>query len=88
MFLYKRRAGSIIFNFAVDNKYANVCRQKERKTAKNRGEYSHEIRKTKNQNLLGKTLAQLNKILFALRVCVCVCVSVYQCVFGCARQFN
>lgn len=88
MFLYKRRAGSIIFNFAVDNKYANVCRQKERKTAKNRDEYSHEIRKTKNQNLLGKTLAQLNKILFALRVCVCVCVSVYQCVFGCARQFN
>lgn len=75
MFLYKRRAGSIIFNFAVDNKYANVCRQKERKTAKNRGEYSHEIRKTKN--LLGKTLAQLNKILFALRVCVCVCVWVY-----------
>lgn len=81
MFLYKRRAGSIIFNFAVDNKYANVCcRQKERNGKEtNRGEYSHEIRKTKN--LLGKTLDQLNKILFALRSCVCE--SVYQCMCVC-----
>lgn len=84
MFLYKRRAGSIIFNFAVDNKYANVCRQKERKTAKNRGEYSHEIRKTKNQKPprqnIGSTKQNTIRIT-CLCLCVCECISV--CVWVC-----
>lgn len=73
MFLYKRRAGSIIFNFAVDNKYANVCcRQKERNGKEpKRGEYSHEIRKTKN--LLGKNIGSTKQNTIRITyLCLCM----------------